>query len=205
MEEKSSLTALSSSLFLPPAHPPNPPSCAWIWCNYPGTRRGAFFMGLPSTVLPSRHHPRGASRSLVYARAVSRPLSAAFLAVMVVALAAVLQGTDILGTMLWAAPLTYALVSAWAVYQLRRRPAALVLEGSHGAVPSVWEVAGGGPLALRSVYAPRWEGAQLSLPIGRTVHALRSEDWPDFGAVERAATAAASASQAYRMNVPLAG
>ena len=123
----------------------------------------------------------------------------------VVALAAVLQGTDILRTMLWAAPAIYALASVWAVYQLRRLPAALVLEGSHGAVPSVWDVAGSGPVTLRSVYAPRWRGTQLNVPIGRTVYALRSADWPDFGAVERAAVAAASASQAYRMNVPLAG
>jgi hypothetical protein len=122
---------------------------------------------------------------------------------MIVALAAVLQGEDVLGTMIWAAPLTYAAVSAWAVYQLNRRPAALVLEGSHGAVPSVWEMAGGGPIRLRSVYSPRWEGAQLNVPIGRTVYGLRPEDWPDFGAVERAATAAASASQAYRIGLPL--
>ena len=160
-------------------------------------------MAIPGTVLRSRHFPHGASRSLVYARAISRPLSVAFLGVMVVALAAVLQGTDVLGTLVWAAPLTYALVSAWAVYQLRRLPAALVLDGSRGAVPSVWDVAGGGPVRLRSVYSPRWEGAQLNLPIGRTVHALRRADWPDFGAVERAAAAAASASQAQRIGIPL--
>ena len=160
-------------------------------------------MGLPSTVLPSRHHPRGASRSLVYARAVGKPLSAAFTAVMVVALAAVLQGTDVLGTLVWVAPLVYVAVSAWAVHQLHRRPAALVLQGSHGAVPSVWDVAGGGQITLHSVYSPRWEGGHLNVPIGRTLHALRPSDWPDFGAVERAAHAAADASHRIRAQVAL--
>ena len=160
-------------------------------------------MALPPTVLPSRHHPRGAGRPVVYARAVARPLSMAFTAVMVVALAAVLQGTDVLGVMIWAVPLVYVAVSAWAVHQLHRRPAALVLDGSHGALPSVWEVAGEQPVRLRSVYSPRWEGEQLNVPIGRTVYALRSEDWADFGAVERATRAAADAAHRMRASIAL--
>lgn len=151
------------------------------------------------TVFRSRHHPGDAPVALVYARALTGPLAWSMTGVMIAASVAMLEGQDPLPWVVWVVPLVYALSTAWTVYDLRRTPAELVLDGARGGVRSAWDTAGRKkPLPLRSVFSPRRTIYGLDVPIGRTLHAFAPEDWPHFDRLEAAAFAAAEAAEAER-------
>jgi hypothetical protein len=139
-----------------------------------------------TSVFRSVHHPGTTPPALVLLRAQAEPVALALLGVFVVALVGILRGEDVLGLLLWAAPLAYVLAAAWAAYDLSRRPAEVVLQGGFGAVRSVWDVAWGrerrDPLVrLLPVFAPFRKDGQLHVGIGDAVHTLRPEDWPELG------------------------
>ena len=89
----------------------------------------------------SIHHPGDMSLALVVARAQAQPVALALIAVMVATLPAVLRGQPVLGTVVWVAPLAYGIAAAWSLYELRRKPAELIVRGGFGTVRSVWDVA----------------------------------------------------------------
>ena len=147
----------------------------------------------------SRQHPGDAPAALVYARALSGPLAWSMTGVMIAALVSVLTEQDPLPWLLWVVPVVYALTSAWTVYDLRRTPAELVLDGPRGGLRSAWDAAGAPkPLLLRPVYTPRRTLQGVDVPIGRTLHSFSPLDWPRFEELEAAVFASAEASQSER-------
>ncbi len=150
-------------------------------------------------VFRSRYHPGDAPTALVYARALTPPLAWSMTGVMIAAATAMLEGQDPLPWAVWVVPLVYALSTAWTLYDLRRTPAELVLDGAGAGLRSVWDAAGRKkPLPLRAVFSPRRTVYGLDVPIGRTLHAFAPEDWPAFERLEAAVFAAADAAEAER-------
>ncbi len=148
------------------------------------------------TVFRSRHHPGDAPTALVYARALTGPLAWSMTGVMIAAAVAMLEGQDPLPWVLWVVPLVYALSTAWTIYDLRRTPAELVLDGSRGGLRSVWDAAGRtSALPLHSVFSPRRTMEGVDVPIGRALHSFHPDDWPAFDRLEAAVFAAAAASE----------
>ncbi len=146
----------------------------------------------------SVHHPGDAPLALVVARAQARPVAAALVAVMVAATARVLSGADVLGLVAWALPLAYAGAAAWALFELRRLPAEILLRGPLGAVRSVWAVAreretGVEEDALVPVIAPRKTDGALLVGFGDAAVALRPFEWPEFDRLRDALDSAAEA------------
>ena len=147
----------------------------------------------------SRQHPGDAPVALVYARALSGPLAWSMTGVMIAALVSVLTEQDPLPWLLWVVPVVYALTSAWTVYDLRRTPAELVLDGPRGGLRSVWDASGTAkPLLLRPVYTPRRTMEGVDVPIGRTLYSFHPDDWAHFDRLEAALFESAGASEADR-------
>ena len=156
-------------------------------------------VGHPISIVafPSSHHPGDTSFTLVVARAQAQPVALALIAVLVVSFVVLMQGSPVLGTLAWAAPLAYAVAAGWSLYELRRRPAEIVLRGGFAAVRSVWDVArrpdpaSDSELRLYRVFPPNRVDGELSVGIGHQVYTLRPEDWPKFGRLKDALHAAA--------------
>ena len=147
------------------------------------------------TVFRSRQHPGDAPLALVYARALSGPLAWSMTGVMIAAAVSMLTAQDPLPWAVWVVPLVYALASGWTIYDLRRTPAELVLDGSRGGIRSAWEAAAAPkPLVLKSVFTPRRTLEGVDVPIGRTLYSFSPDDWPHFERLEQALFASAEAS-----------
>lgn len=140
------------------------------------------------TVFTSIHHPGTATRGWMLLRAQARPVAFGMLIVMVIALAAVLQGYDVLRETLFGAGLVLAAGSAWGVFTLMRLPAelAIINEGFAG-IRSSWEVLSNGTaqnaprsVVLSPIWSVRTTPDELLIGVGDTVHSLRRTEWPDF-------------------------
>lgn len=136
----------------------------------------------------SVHHPGEAPRALVLARAQAEPVALALLGVCVVAFVGMLTGAAVVGTLVWAVPLAYLLAASWAVYDLHRRPAEVVLRNGFGAVRSVWDVAWdrnepASVVRLQPVFRPFRKDGQLHVGVGDAIYTLRPEEWPTYSAL----------------------
>ncbi|MEM1056882.1 MAG: hypothetical protein AAGI52_15265 [Bacteroidota bacterium] len=149
----------------------------------------------------SVHHPGSASRTLIAAKAQSGPVAFGLLCVMIVALAAALQGYPVLRPLLFIVPGVYAMAAAIGMYVVQRRPAEVIVAGSKGTVRSVWDAAGPGPAILVGVHSamPRREG--LVVGIGDEVVTLRPEDWPQLEDIHRRLADAARLADLERSSV----
>ncbi len=147
----------------------------------------------------SRHHPGTTPPSAVLLRAQSGPVGIAFAVLMVITVVAMLQGTPVLRAFLIALPLVYLGAAAWALYDLRRRPAEVLLSDGFGIVRSVWDVAtekaGRTALPFVPVLHPRKGDGALLVGFGDTVFAFRPDDWPDFDDLRDALTASADVTE----------
>jgi len=147
----------------------------------------------------SIHYPDDTQFALVVARAQAQPVAVALIALLTVSFVALLQGSPVLGTLTWAAPFAYAIAAGWSLYELRRKPAEIVIRGGFAAVRSVWEVARRPDpatdidLHLYRVFPPSRVDGQLSVGIGHEVFTLRPEDWPKFATLKDALHAASMA------------
>lgn len=148
------------------------------------------------TVFPSVLHPGDTSFALVVARAQAQPVALALVGLLTVSFVALMQGTPVLGLLVWATPLAYAVAAAWALYELRRKPAEIVLRGGFAAVRSVWDVARrpdpatDKELLLFRVFPPTRVDGELTVSIGHDVYTIRPQDWPKFGKLSEALQAA---------------
>lgn len=148
------------------------------------------------TTFPSIHHPGDTNFGLVVARAQAQPIAVALITLLTVTFVALMQGSPVLGTLAWAAPLAYALAAGWSLYELHRKPAELVVRGGFAAVRSVWDVArrpdpaADADLQLFRVFPPSRIDGVMSASIGHQVHSFRPEEWPHFSVLHDALNAA---------------
>ncbi len=147
----------------------------------------------------SIHHPGDSTLAHVVARAQAQPVAISLITLLTVSFVALMQGSAVLGTLLWAAPLAYAVAAAWAMHELRRKPAEIVIRGGFAAVRSVWDVArrpnpaSDSELMLYRVFPPNRVDGELSIGIGHQVYTLRPDEWPCFTQLRDALNEAASA------------
>ena len=127
-------------------------------------------------------------------RAQGGVLAWAFLGVMTVTLAAVLQGAVVWG--MFAAGLVSAYAgSAFLVHgRLRRTPALVEVDGPAARVWSVWDVAGPRRPAALPVWEARLVIGELVVSIGDAVETFQAADWADFDTLTEAMRQAARQS-----------
>ncbi|HEX8298688.1 MAG TPA: hypothetical protein VF594_05945 [Rubricoccaceae bacterium] len=130
-------------------------------------------------------------------RAQSESLAWAAFAVMVVTLAAVLQGSAVLTPV--AVGMTAAFVASGAVAsaRLRRLPARIEVEGTGARLWSVWDAS---RPARRPAAEPVWEArlvhGELVVSLGDAVETFQRSDWDDFDALVDALRGAAARDDA---------
>ena len=151
----------------------------------------------------STAHPGSTSRALLVLQAQARPVALALLAVMVVGLAAALQGYAILWPFLGGAAVAYLAAAAYGQNLLHQTAAEVEVRGPFATVRSVWDAAA--PRvegALEPVISTRLEHGEFHVGVGDSVRTLRRSDWPDFDAVVSAFREAAHAAHALGPSYP---
>lgn len=144
----------------------------------------------------STAHPGTTSRGLLMLQAQARPVALALLAVMVVGLAAALQGFPILWPFLGAASIAYVFAAAYGQNWLHQTPAEVEVRGPFAVIRSVWDAAP--PQIdppLQPVLSTRLEHGEFHIGVGDTIQTLRRSDWPEFDAVVAAFRDAARAAE----------
>ena len=145
----------------------------------------------------STAHPGSTSRGLLMLQAQARPVALALLAVMIVGLAAALQGFAILWPFLGAASVAYMIAAAYGQSMLHRTPAEIEVRGPFAVIRSVWDAAPPrGDPPLLPVLSTRLEHGEFHIGVGDTIETLRRSDWPDFDDVVAAFRQAALAAEA---------
>ena len=145
----------------------------------------------------SRHHPGDQSRGMLALRAQAQPVALALLVVMVVTLAAALEGYPVLWPFASASVLAYTGAAAYAQSRLHATPAELVVSSPFATLRSVWDVAGWDDTRPALVSSAKLARGELSVGLGDDVVSLRADDWPDFdGLVATLRGAAAEAQHA---------
>ena len=116
--------------------------------------------------------------------AQARPVALALLGVMILGLAAVLQGYAILWPFLAGASVAYLAAALYGQNALHQTPAEVVVDGPCASVRSVWDAAEP-PLAteLEPVVSTRLEHGELHVGMGDTIRTFRRDEWPEFDEV----------------------
>ena len=151
----------------------------------------------------STAHPGSTSRGLLMLQAQARPVALALLAVMIVGLAAALQGFAILWPFLGAASVAYLIAAAYGQNALHQTPAEVEVRGPFAAIRSVWDVAPPRSDApLEPVLSTRLEHGEFHIGVGDTVRTLQRAEWPEFDELVAAFRAAALAAEAMGSTLP---
>ena len=120
-------------------------------------------------------------RGLLMLQAQAQPVALALLGVMVLGLAAVLQGYAILWPFLAGASVAYLVAALYGQNALHQTPAELVVDGPRASVRSVWDAAA--PPAhtdLEPVISTRLEHGEFHVGMGDTIRTFRRDEWPEF-------------------------
>ncbi|MEO0558477.1 MAG: hypothetical protein AAF170_09865 [Bacteroidota bacterium] len=145
----------------------------------------------------STAHPGTTSRGLLMLQAQARPVALALLGVMIVGLAAALQGFAILWPFLGAATVAYLIAAAFGQHSLHQTPAEIEVRGPFAVIRSVWDAAP--PKAdtpLVPVLSTRLEYGEFHVGVGDTIRTLSRSDWPEFDALVAAFREASLAAEA---------
>lgn len=124
-------------------------------------------------------------------RAQARPVALALLVVMVVTLAAALEGHPVLWPFAASAAIAYAGAAAYGQSRLHATPAEVTVTGPFAAVRSVWDAAGQEHVPFVPVSSAKLALGELTVGLGDDVRALRVEDWSEFDALVSALRVAA--------------
>ena len=118
--------------------------------------------------------------AVVFARALTGPLSFTMIVLMLAATASVLMDRDPLPWLVWIAPLAVVLAVAFTINDLRSKPAEIVLVGTRAAIRSVWDVAAGSAALPEEISPPRRVREGIDVGIGLSVVTLTPGEWPDL-------------------------
>ena len=131
----------------------------------------------------SAAHPAGTPASLVWARALVRPLATVMLPVMIATLVAALEGLSLFPFLLFGFPGAIATATLWTRYRLALTLAEIHLRGGEAAVRTVTEVLRHRRLVWNPVFDLRKTRTTFIIALGRTHYELDDADWPDVRAL----------------------
>lgn len=132
----------------------------------------------------STAHPGGAAPELVWTRALAGPLAATMLPVMLVTLAAALEGAGLLPLIIGGFPGAMAVAVLWTRYRLTQTIADLHVRGGEAAVRTVADVLRRRPpLAWHPVLDLRKTKTTFVVALGRTQYEFDDTDWPALDAL----------------------
>ncbi|GIV59702.1 hypothetical protein GQ464_003255 [Rhodocaloribacter litoris] len=130
-------------------------------------------------IFRSTLHPGTAPATLVYGRALVRPLGACVLPVMVGALLAVLQEAPALAYLTRGFPAALAVAMLWTHFRLRALPAEVQVVPGAAAVRTVWACARNEPPAWFRILDLRLTPDALQVTLGYTPYTLPFDRWPE--------------------------
>ena len=151
----------------------------------------------------STAHPGSTSRGMLMLQAQARPVALALLAVMIVGLAAALQGYAILWPFLGGASVAYLIAAAYGQNALHQTPAEIELQGPYAVIRSVWDAAP--PRInppLEPVLSTRLEHGEFHIGVGDTIRTLQRPDWPEFDELVAAFRDAARMAETFGSTIP---
>ena len=131
----------------------------------------------------SAQHPQGAPAALVYGRALASPLAACVVPIMLLTLAAALQGRFLTLYLYGGLPAALLLAVAWTRLRLARTPAEVRVRSDAAALRTVYDCARGRPPRWKRVFDLRQAPASVEVAIGRDTYELRHTDWPEHEAL----------------------
>lgn len=131
-------------------------------------------------------------------RAQARPVALALLVVMVVTLAAVLEGHAVLWPFAASATLAYVGAAAYGQNRLHATPAEVTVAGPFARIRSVWDAAGDDEQPMVPVFSAKLALGELSVGLGDDVQSLLAEDWREFDALVGAVRGAVTEAQKLR-------
>lgn len=127
----------------------------------------------------SKRHPDGRSRPVVFTAALVRPLAVSMMPVMLITLAAMLQGNPVLSALYIWSPVALAVAAIWTWIRVRDVIVEVHLSDDAMAVRSLMEAAEPpAPLAWRRLLDARTEsGGKLVLTLGHEEFRLYRNEW----------------------------
>jgi hypothetical protein len=116
---------------------------------------------------------------VVFGSYLVRPIAAAMMPVMVIAVAMVLQGRDPLPFVAWAGPAAIALASAWTWFRMRSVIVEVVVTNNGAAALTILEslVRSTRP-RLQRVFDVRRNDRGIQITVGLATYVLESDEWP---------------------------
>lgn len=133
----------------------------------------------PVRTIRSRRHPDGRSRPMVFTAALVRPLGVCMMPVMLITLAAMLQGNPVLSALYVWFPVALAVAGAWTWIRVRDVIVEIHLTDDAVAVRSLMDAAEPqAPLSWRRLLDARVEGGtRLTVTLGHEEFRLFRSDW----------------------------
>lgn len=133
----------------------------------------------PVRTIRSRRHPDGRSRPVVFTAALVRPLGICMMPVMLITLAAMLQGNPVLSALYVWFPVALAVAAAWTWIRVRDVIVEIHISENAVAVRSLLEAAEPqAPLSWRRLLDARTDdGKKLVLTLGHEEFRLYRNEW----------------------------
>lgn len=133
----------------------------------------------PVRTIRSRRHPDGRSRPMVFTAALVQPLGVCMIPVMLITLAAMLQGIPVLSALYVWSPIALVVAAIWTWIRTRDVIVEVHMTEDAVAVRSLLEAADPpAPLAWRRLLDARMEGgSKLILTLGHEEFRLLRADW----------------------------
>lgn len=125
----------------------------------------------------SEAHPQSQPWSVVYGRALVRPIAACMLPVMILTLVAVLEGVQILPGLLWASGAALVVASAWTSFRLQREVAEIRVASDMACIRTVWETLNEPLAEWHQVLDVRDYGTWAHVTVGFASYELDRERW----------------------------
>lgn len=133
----------------------------------------------PVRTIRSRRHPDGRSRPVVFTAALIQPLAVCMMPVMLITLAAMLQGNPVLSALYVWFPVALAVAAAWTWIRVRDVIVEIHISDDAVAVRSLLEAADPqAPLSWRRMLDARMDdGKKLVLTLGHEEFRLYRNEW----------------------------
>lgn len=129
----------------------------------------------------SRSHPEGQTLATIFGIRYVRPLAAAMIPAMIVALVVVLQAGDVLQFIRWSFPIAMLVAAVWTSYRLRTVTVEIVVSPRGARALTAYEVLKRRKdLGMQRVFDIRRADAFVEVTIGLSLVRLQRADWSEL-------------------------